>query len=203
MEKERLHILGTIPQKAMTVSVLIALFVFGPLLKTNAQRLITDKQDTIKVDFYKADIKDPKKATILSAVLPGAGQVYNGKPWKVPIIYAGFAANIYFIEFNNRRYQLFLDALAIYDQNPTSTDRPFPSLNRDGLVRNIDYWRRNRDLNYFLFVGIYVLNIVDAHVDAHLSAFDVSEDLSFRFEPSFESLSAGGTLMGVSLKIKF
>lgn len=187
----------------MKVFIIIALFVFCTLPFCKAQRLITNAQDTIKIELARRDVKDPKKAMILSAVLPGTGQVYNEKPWKVPIIYAGFAANIYFIEYNNRRYQLFLDALAIYDRNPTSTDRPFPSLNRDGLVRNIDYWRRNRDLNYFLFVGIYALNIVDAFVDAHLSAFDVSDDLSFKLEPSFEMLAAGGSVTGISLKIKF
>lgn len=187
----------------MKVLVIIALFVFCAPSICKAQRLITDAQDTIKLDLSQKNIKNPNKAMLLSAILPGAGQVYNGKPWKVPIIYAGFAANIYFIEYNNRRYELFLDALAIYDQNPTSTDRPFPSLNREGLVRNIDYWRRNRDLNYFLFVGIYALNIVDAFVDAHLSAFDVTDDLSFKFEPNFEMLAAGGTVTGLSLKIKF
>lgn len=187
----------------MKVLTLIALFVFCTFVNCKAQRLISDAQDTIKLELTQKDIKNPSKAMILSAILPGAGQIYNGKPWKVPIVYTGFAANIYFIEYNNRRYELFLDALAIYDQNPTSTDRPFPGLNREGLVRNIDYWRRNRDLNYFLFVGIYALNIVDAFVDAHLSAFDVTDDLSFKFEPNFEMLAAGGTVTGLSLKIKF
>ena len=191
------------PLQAMKKMFIIALFVFGAPHICSAQRIIADVQDTVKIELSKKDVKNPSKAMLLSAILPGAGQIYNGKPWKVPIIYTGFAANIYFIEFNNRRYELFLDALAIYDQNPTSTDRPFPSLNREGLVRNIDYWRRNRDLNYFLFVGIYALNIVDAFVDAHLSAFDVTDDLSFRLEPNFEMLAAGGNVTGLSLKIKF
>jgi hypothetical protein len=157
-------------------------------------------QDTLEITINDRNIKDPKIATILSAILPGAGQVYNGKAWKVPLLYAGFAANIYFIDFNGRRYTIFREALQLLDQDLPNN---FPNLNREGVVRNVNFWRRNRDLNYFLFIGIYALNIIDAHVDAHLSAFDVSEDLTFRFEPSFETLSAGGNIFGLSLKINF
>lgn len=182
---------------------IIAVFVLLPISEGFAQGQVSIP-DTIKVDYPNPAIKNPKTATLLSAILPGAGQVYNGKPWKVPIIYGGFAANIYFIDFNNRRYELFKEALAIFDENPRDPTQPFPSLNRDGLVRNVNFWKRNRDLNYFLFIGIYALNIIDANVDAHLSAFDVSDDLTFRFEPSYETLSAGGgNIMGLSLKINF
>jgi hypothetical protein len=191
--------------KAMMSNFIIAVFVLLPFFDIDAQTMITGS-DTLKLDYTNPAIKNPKTATILSAMMPGAGQVYNGKPWKVPLIYAGFAANIYFIEFNNRRYKIFRDALFAFDKPGGSTDasRPFPSLNRDALVRNVNFWRRNRDLNYFLFIGIYALNIIDANVDAHLSAFDVSDDLTFRIEPSYESLSAGGgNIMGISLKINF
>lgn len=191
--------------KAMICFCIIAVFVLLPVFSLQAQNENL-RIDTIKVDFSNKNIKDPRKATILSAILPGAGQVYNNKAWKVPLLYGGFAANIYFIEFNNRRYQLFRTALFAFDEPLGSTDpnRAFPNLNRDGLVRNVNFWRRNRDLNYFLFMGIYALNIVDANVDAHLSAFDVSEDLTFRFEPVFETLTAGGgNLFGLSLKIYF
>ncbi|WP_373496101.1 DUF5683 domain-containing protein [Aquiflexum sp.] len=182
---------------------IIAVFILLPNFSSQAQN--EDQGiDTVKIDLSNKNIKDPRKATILSAILPGAGQVYNNKAWKVPLIYGGFAANIYFIEFNNRRYQLFRTALFAFDENPTDPERAFPNLNRDGIVRNVNFWRRNRDLNFFLFMGIYALNIVDANVDAHLSAFDVSEDLTFRFEPAFETLTAGGeNLFGLSLKINF
>ncbi|UJP63675.1 DUF5683 domain-containing protein [Mongoliitalea daihaiensis] len=174
------------------------LFFFFSFVYGFTQQLTIN--DTLSISLTNREFKDPKVATILSAVLPGAGQVYNNKAWKVPIIYGGFATNIFFIDFNNRRYQLFLNNLRRLDrQEPTD----FPNLNRDGLVRNTNFWRRNRDLNYFLFIGIYALNILDANIDAHLSSFDVSEDLSFRFEPSFETLTAGGNILGLSLKINF
>lgn len=156
--------------------------------------------DTLNLEWRPEGYKDPKKATILSAILPGAGQVYNGKSWKVPLIYGGFATNIFFIEFNDRRYKALREGLFLLDDG---LPNDFPNLNRDGLVRQVNFWRRNRDLNYFIFIGIYALNIIDAHVDAHLSSFDVSDDLSFRFEPSFEMLSAGGSIMGLSMKINF
>lgn len=144
--------------------------------------------------------KNPKKATILSAVLPGAGQVYNGKAWKVPLIYAGLITDIYFINFNNRRYQIFKQALSDFDDDiPTD----FPSLNRDGLVRNVNYWRKNRDLCYLLLVGIYALNLIDANVDAHLSGFDVSDDISLKFEPHYERFSSNNNSVGLSVKLNF
>lgn len=183
------------------VILTIAIFVLLGLspIQLSAQDLA--EPDTVNIVIRDKDIKDPKTATILSAVIPGAGQVYNNKIWKAPIIYGGFATNIFFIDFNNRRYKLFLNALRASD-DPLE-ENPFPNLNRDALVRNVNFWRRNRDLNYFLFVGIYALNIIDAHVDAHLSAFDVSEDLTFKFEPTFETLTAGGNLVGFSMKINF
>lgn len=144
--------------------------------------------------------KNPKKATILSAILPGAGQVYNGKSWKVPLIYGGLITDIYFINFNNRRYQIFKQALSDFDDDlPTD----FPSLNRDGLVRNVNYWRKNRDLCYLLLVGIYALNLIDANVDAHLSGFDVSDDIALKFEPHYERFSSNNTSVGLSVKLNF
>ncbi len=143
--------------------------------------------------------KDPKKATLLSAVLPGAGQVYNGKSWKVPILYAGILTDLYFINYNHRRYESFRDALFALDKKEPNQ---FPSLNRAALVRNVDYWRQNRDLTVLLLLGIYALNLVDANVDAHLSGFDISEDLALQVAPQLGTVSASNS-MGVSLTLRF
>jgi hypothetical protein len=141
--------------------------------------------------------KNPRKATLLSAVLPGAGQVYNGKTWKVPILYAGILTDIYFIQYNNRRYENFRDALFALDAGETNQ---FPSLNRAALVRNVDYWRQNRDLTLLLLLGIYALNLVDANVDAHLSGFDVSDDISLKVSPQVGTFSSSLSY-GFSLKL--
>lgn len=144
--------------------------------------------------------KSPRKATILSAILPGAGQVYNDKAWKVPIIYAGIITDAYFIGFNNKRYNSFRDALTAFDQGEPNE---FVTLNRDGLVRNVDYWRSNRDLVILLMGAIYALNIIDANVDAHLSDFEISDDLALKIEPHFDQFSANNNNIGVSLKLNF
>ncbi|WP_051113262.1 DUF5683 domain-containing protein [Lunatimonas lonarensis] len=147
--------------------------------------------------------KDPKKAMFYALLFPGGGQIYNEKVWKVPLIYGGVLTSIYFFEFNNRRYKNFVRALEIV-RDPTSPEQnPFPNLNQDGIIRNVNYWRRNRDSMYLVFLGIYALGFVDAFVDAHLSGFDISDDLTFKIEPSVEPLFANQTSIGVSFKIKF
>jgi hypothetical protein len=143
--------------------------------------------------------KDPKKATLLSAAIPGAGQIYNEKSWKVPILYAGILTDLYFINYNHRRYENFREALFALDKGDPNQ---FPSLNRAALVRNVDYWRQNRDLTVLLLVGIYALNLVDANVDAHLSGFDISEDLALQVAPQLGTVSASNS-MGFSLTLRF
>ncbi len=149
---------------------------------------------------YSLIPKNPRKATLLSAILPGAGQVYNGKIWKVPILYAGFMTDIYFINFNNKRYETFREALFAFDAGESNQ---FPSLNRNSLVRNVDYWRQNRDMTILLLVGIYALNLVDANVDAHLSGFDISDDLALKIEPGASGISASTSPYGITLKLQF
>ena len=159
------------------------------------------QKERVKKEDEKLSIlpKDPKKATLLSAVLPGAGQVYNGKSWKVPILYAGILTDLYFVNYNHRRYESFRDALFALDKKEPNQ---FPSLNRAALVRNVDYWRQNRDLTMLLLLGIYALNLVDANVDAHLSGFDISEDLTLQVAPHLGTVSASNS-MGVSLTLRF
>jgi hypothetical protein len=162
------------------------------------------KTDSTEVKKEKPDYsllpKNPKKATLLSAMVPGLGQIYNNTAWKVPIIYGGFITDFYFIQYNNRRYDIFIQALNSFDKGETTQ---FPSLNRVALVRNVEFWRRNRDLT-ILFMGvIYALNIVDANVDAHLSGFEISDDLALDIKPHFESFSSHNNTIGISLHFKF
>lgn len=149
---------------------------------------------------YSSLPKNPRKATVLSAIFPGAGQVYNGKLWKVPVLYAGFMTDIYFINYNNKRYETFREALFAFDDGEKNQ---FPSLNRNSLVRNVDYWRQNRDLTILLLLGIYALNLIDANVDAHLSGFDISDDLTLKFEPGMGSSSTDLAHFGLTFKLQF
>jgi len=162
------------------------------IAKSSKKQRVTEDQNTIIP-------KDPKKATLLSALVPGAGQVYNGKTWKVPILYAGILTDLYFVQYNNRRYVNFREALFALDKGEPNQ---FPSLNRASLVRNVDYWRQNRDLTLLLLLGIYALNLVDANVDAHLSGFDISDDLALQVAPHLGTVSASNSL-GLSLTLRF
>ncbi|MBW6478946.1 MAG: hypothetical protein K0B37_05905 [Bacteroidales bacterium] len=125
----------------------------------------------------------PLKATMLSATLPGLGQAYNGRYWKIPIVYAGFGAVAYFVRFNNTEYQAFRRAyVARVDGNPNTVDE-FPFYSSDQLQRATNFYRRNLEITYILGAALYVLNILDATVDAHLLDFDVGEDLGMKLHP--------------------
>lgn len=168
----------------------------------NAQEVDSNDSLTDSLGFEAPkNVKDPKKAIYLSLLFPGAGQVYNEKVWKLPLLYSGVSTAIYFLNFNNRRYKEFIAALEIVREGTEAN--PFPNLNEDGIIRNVNYWRRNRDAMYMVFGAIYALGAVDAFVDAHLSGFDVSDDLTFKLEPSMEPMLANNNAIGLSLKIKF
>ena len=193
-----------LPSKTLLWSFLLALCLLGIGTGTAYGQSATSEQDTLKKLGKEGRTpsllpKDPRKATLLSAMLPGAGQIYNGKSWKVPILYAGILTDAYFIQYNHKRYERFRDALFALDKGEPNQ---FPSLNRAALVRNVDYWRQNRDLTFLLMLGIYALNLVDANVDAHLSGFDISEDLTLKIAPQIGTLSASSTT-GFSLTLQF
>ena len=152
-------------------------------------------------------VSEPARATLLSAALPGLGQIYNRKYWKVPIIYAGFGAIVYFVGINNDQYQMFRAAyIARIDGNPNTVD-DFPLHSTDVLQRAMNLSRRNLEVTYLLGAALYLLNILDANVDAHLMDFDVGEKLSFGIQP----LSTPQTLntasyslhTGLSIRIRF
>ncbi len=145
----------------------------------------------------------PKKATILSAVLPGAGQVYNKKYWKVPVLYAGFATLGYFIKYNNDEYEVFKDAFVARVDGDESTVDDYVGIYSDqDLQRLKDFYRRNRDLSIVGISLLYVLNIVDASVDAHLFYFEVSDDISMRWQPGIQNLN-GAFTPGLNVALKF
>lgn len=124
----------------------------------------------------------PRKASIYSTVLPGLGQAYNEKYWKIPIIYAGIGVSTYLAIDNNNEFNRFRDA---YIQRADGEQDEFAGiLNEQALINEMDRWRKMRDYSIIGIAVIYILQIVDANVDANLYNFDVSDDLSLRFEPS-------------------
>ena len=145
---------------------------------------------------------DPQRALWLALVIPGGGQIYNRKYWKLPIVYGGFLGCIYAMSWNNMMYKDYSQAyLDIMDDDPgTASYNKFLHLGRkvdssnesrykDIFKKRKDKYRRWRDLSFFVMVGVYALSVIDAYVDAELSAFDISKDLSLKVEPAI--LNAG------------
>ena len=123
--------------------------------------------------------KSPKKAAIYSAVIPGSGQIYTKKYWKIPIIYGGLFASAYFINDNNNQYKEFREAaLLSYETGEDQLEYTYSE-----LIILKDHYKRNREISYFCFVGVYILNIIDASVNAHLFDFDVSDNISLNISP--------------------
>lgn len=129
-------------------------------------------------------IQSPRKAAILSSTLPGLGQIYNKKYWKIPIIYAGLLTSAYYINDNNVQYKLYKDAyLKRLDNNPDNDDFVGEYSSGDLLILK-DFYRRNREVSILCFVGTYIINVLDASVDAHLFDYDISEDISLQMTPT-------------------
>lgn len=136
---------------------------------------------------------NPTKATWLAIVFPGGGQIYNRKFWKLPIIYGGFAGCAYALSWNGKMYKDYSQAyLDIMDSDPTTNshlDILPPTGYSDSQAKEVlrkrkDMFRRYRDLSIFAFIGVYLISVIDAYVDAELSNFDITPDLSLRVEPT-------------------
>ncbi len=141
-------------------------------------------------------IPDPKKALWLSIVFPGGGQIYNRKYWKLPIVYGGFLGCVYALNWNNTMYSDYSQAYVdIMDDDPNtkSYENFIPkgynvnqNLTRiqEMFKRKKNFYRRYRDLSIFCMLGVYALSIIDAYVDAELSSFDISQDLTMKVKPA-------------------
>ena len=128
--------------------------------------------------------KIPEKAGLYSAIIPGAGQFYTKKYWKIPIVYAGLITSAYYIKENNDSYQLYKNTYLNRLQNNNS-DEFYGTYSNTDLKTLSDYYRRNREISILCFFGTYLLNIIDASVSAHLFDYDVSDDLSLHIQPIY------------------
>lgn len=161
---------------------------------------------------------DPKRALWLALVLPGAGQIYNHKYWKLPIIYGGFLGCTYALLWNQQMYKDYTQAyLDIMDDDPTTAsynnmlpygyditgrEEQFKSI----FKRKKDFYRKNRDLSIFAFFGVYLLSVIDAYVDAQLSTFDITPDLSMKVGPTVieqKTYSKKSGAVGVQCSLNF
>ena len=178
--------------------ITVFLFLFGNLTMFSQeinQTVIV--KDTITTNTY--DPLRPSKAAFYSAILPGMGQAYNKRYWKIPIVYGAIGTSLYFYADNSKKYNDYRDAykrrLAGYE------DDKYQYLDNNRLIEAQKFYQRNRDLSLLFAVGFYVLNIVDANVDAHLMQFNVNKNLSFRPE-IYQNQTNYKTNIGLSLNFK-
>ena len=168
------------------------------------------------IKYSTNDVSDVKKATTLSFICPGAGQVYNKSYWKVPIVIGGMVSMAYVIDWNTRgfrRYKSAYDLRADFDANPgnyhdgVSIDE-FNGRSPASYLKNLrDAYRRNRDLSIILTAAVYAFQVIDAHVDAHLKDFDVSDNLTVSLEPMFDyqysPMYGANPVYGLNLNLSF
>ena len=154
--------------------------------------------------FQEISTLDPDKAALLSAILPGLGQIYNKQYWKLPIILGiGFTLG-YYINYNHQYYQSLQNALiAETDNDPTTINR-FPNLTESTLNSRTEQFRRDRDYLMIISVVAYLINVADAHISAHLEEFSINDELKLGFRPSLQPMPAvGHASLGMTFSIKF
>ena len=141
--------------------------------------LFLDAQTIQQENFQSA-----KRASIYSALIPGYGQLYNKKYWKIPIVYASIGTAFYIARWNQNKYLTYKEAFKFRtDQDPTTIDEFEDMYSEANLITIKNYHRKNRDLAYIVSAGFYLLNIIDASVDAHLFNYNINEDITLNIKP--------------------
>jgi hypothetical protein len=182
-----------------------------PVISQTSDTLTVVQDVKIEVAEDTDLIKDPynplapAKAAFYSAVLPGLGQAYNKRYWKIPIIYGGMAAGIYFYVKNDEDYDRFRDAyksrLAGNTDDEFYGDGDTPDISTDRLIDAQKSAQKNKDISLVVAIAFYLVNIIDANVDAHLRQYNVSEDLSLQPNVQFNPTNTQSNY-GLSLKYK-
>lgn len=187
-------------------------------------------QDTVRLakpgtHTFKAD---PFRATMLAVALPGLGQIYNRKYWKVPFVYAGFGGLVYAVSFNTTEYNKFLKAYqdftdkipetasyldilqnvdpATYDPvlYPKTASASNAEWYKERMLRQVDYFKKYRDLSYIGFVAWYLFTVLDANVDASLYSYNVKDDLEIKVAPAIVPIGLSeGPVVNICLRVTF
>ncbi len=184
---------------------LLAVFSLTFITPASAHPFLNKNKDhNNKKDTLRYPPRDPKKA-MLMGIVPGLGQIYDHKYWKLPIVYAGFAVIGYFAITNRNEYRIFKNA---YDCQATNTACQNPlalKYNATTLKMIRDYYRRNMQLSYIIGGAWYLLQMIDANVDAHLSHWNISNNLSLDITPVIQpyNLPNAPAYKGISLHFNF
>ena len=147
----------------------------------------------------------PSKATFYSAVLPGLGQAYNKKYWKIPVVYGALATGVYFYKQNDKDYDRYRSAykrrLAGFTDDEFYGIGQYPAISNDGLIRAQNTLKRNKELSILVTIGLYILNIIDANVDSHLLQYNLDDNLSIKPNIDFNEIDNKSNF-GFSLNIE-
>ena len=197
------------------IYVLVLIFGILPTLLWSQKDKASTKEGEIgsknkvlmdSVTSKKIDPLRPAKAAFYSAVLPGLGQAYNKKYWKIPIVYAALGTGVYFYLDNKKEYDRYRNAykrrLAGFTDDEFYGDTTTPQISNDGLIRAQKTLRRNKEISLLVTLGIYALNIIDANVDAHLLQYNIDDNLALKPHFDFNEFDAS-TNLGISLGFKF
>ena len=193
------------------LGLLLILLILGSQALEAQDTLILKQDQPVESVVVKNRQHSPKTATLL-ALIPGAGQAYNRKYWKMPIVYAGFGLTTYFAITNGNDYHLYRDA---YDfQMGTKTDvsqqakEEAEKYTADNLITLRDYYRGNMELCWIITAAWYIVQIIDANVDAHFFYYDINDNLTLQIEPQWNTIEHDRTLgyrnnIGLSLILNF
>ena len=160
--------------------IFIFLFSSTQFVVAQNKKLKIETKETAKGDINPLSTA---KAAFYSAILPGLGQAYNKRYWKIPIVYGAMGAGVYFIIDNNKKYNQYRNEYKKRLANGGTIDTSDPTygnLTTESVIRGQKFYQKNRDLSVLITAGLYILNIVDANVDAHLLQFNVNDDLSLK-----------------------
>jgi hypothetical protein len=184
----------------------ISFFIFVFSLSTVKSQEKIDQltsEDVLKSEGYNP--LTPATAAFYSAILPGLGQVYNKQYWKLPFVYGAMATSMYYFSINNESYKRYRNAYKIREagyQDEFTLDDGTTLISREGLVSAQNTLKQNRETSLLLFIGFYVLQIVDASVSAHLLQFNVNDKISF--DPKiFNESNDNKPFVGLTFNYKF
>jgi hypothetical protein len=186
-------------------SVLLCPRVFAQKAVVEKDTVIIAKEDTVRMRSY-ASRYNPQKSLLYAAIVPGLGQIYNKKYWKLPLVYGGFffigreirILNNYYVDYRGLLFYNLSHGLSADNAiNPTR------HITTSTIRRVVDRARHDRDFWIIMVGAMYILQIVDAHVDSHLKEFDLNPNLKVTFQPTLEQNALIGRQTGMSMIVKF
>lgn len=202
------------PNKFIIASIFAFLFCFSTIAQEKEKKKKELPKEVIidSIIEVKKPINplSPAKAAFYSAVLPGLGQAYNKKYWKIPLVYGAIGTGVYFYVTNNKQYNRYRDAYKRRLAGFTDDEFYFsngeqlttPRVTTESLERGQEFYRKNKEISLLVTIGLYALNIIDANVDAHLLQYNVDENLSLAPHYEFNEFDASNNL-GLTLNFKF